>query len=225
MTPGSSSAGEMPTSPTSAPAVALQDGELHPPARLARAAVGHLLDLRGARRRGRCGPTPGSGARSGRCGTRRSPPASSGNRAAQRKRSVTMGSNAVSGCISRHRLTGGDARHLSFAARGHVVGPPRLPRGRGGRSLRAVTVEVGETPTIDGVLAAARGEPVALAPQARERMLAARRVVDDLVAANEPSTASRPASARSPTCTSRRTRRTSSSIRCCARTPSGSASL
>ncbi len=48
-----------------------------------------------------------------------------------------------------------------------------------------MTVDVGGELTIDGVLAAARGEPVALAPQARERMLAARLVVDDLVAANE----------------------------------------
>jgi histidine ammonia-lyase len=48
-----------------------------------------------------------------------------------------------------------------------------------------VTIEVGGELSLDDVLAAARGEPVALAPQARERMLAARRVVDDLVAANE----------------------------------------
>jgi histidine ammonia-lyase len=48
-----------------------------------------------------------------------------------------------------------------------------------------VTVEVGGELTLDDVLAAARGEPVAIAPQARDRMLAARRVVDDLVAAHE----------------------------------------
>ena len=54
-----------------------------------------------------------------------------------------------------------------------------------GRSLRAVTVEVGGRLTIDDVLAAARGEPVALAPQARGRMLAARRVVDDKLAAGD----------------------------------------
>ncbi len=48
-----------------------------------------------------------------------------------------------------------------------------------------MTVEVGGTLSIDDVLAAARGEPVALAPQAHDRMLAARRVVDDKLAARE----------------------------------------
>jgi histidine ammonia-lyase len=48
-----------------------------------------------------------------------------------------------------------------------------------------VTIEIGGELTLDAVLAAARGEPVALAPQAREGMLAARRLVDDLVAAHE----------------------------------------
>lgn len=48
-----------------------------------------------------------------------------------------------------------------------------------------MTVEVGGTLSIDDVLAAARSEPVALAPQARDRMLAARAVVDHKLAAHE----------------------------------------
>jgi histidine ammonia-lyase len=48
-----------------------------------------------------------------------------------------------------------------------------------------VTVGVGVELSIDDVLAAARGEPVALAPQARDRMLAGRRVVDDKLSARE----------------------------------------
>ena len=45
-------------------------------------------------------------------------------------------------------------------------------------SLHAVPVQVGESLTIDDVVAVARGEPVELLPAARDRMEAARRVVE-----------------------------------------------
>src|SRR5262249_21839059 len=80
-------------------------------------------------------------------------------------------------------LAARNRRHCHLRSASHPR-PRKLPLGRAGRSLRPVTIEVGGALTLDDVLAAARGEPVALAPQARERMLAARRVVGDLVAAN-----------------------------------------
>lgn len=60
-----------------------------------------------------------------------------------------------------------------------------MPRRRPATSLRDVPVVVGERLTLEDVVAVACGEPVVLSADARERMRASRRVIDDKVEAGE----------------------------------------